>query len=174
MSLSSRPSFFSCSWMTVLVGVHLALAVVRAAAGTVQESLGAARDRADGAVFVKDTLAAEGALLLVVTGPLDVAQEERVGAGDHVLVRAFAHRLGAGAAGEDEEGLGLFGRFLVLSTPTTFLPAASRAAFISATSFSPPVWVTVAHSPQPTMNTVLSPARDSRISSMGFFLAMIT
>ena len=95
--------------------IDFALAVAGAAAGTVDQALGAAGDGADGPVVVDDAGAAVGALLHEVHGALDVAQEQRVAAGDDVLVGGGARGLRTGAAGQDQEGVGLADRVLVLA-----------------------------------------------------------
>ena len=67
------------------------MAVHRAAAGAVEQALRAAGHRADRAVVVEHALSAERALLLVDARALDIAQEERIGAGDHALFGVRPH-----------------------------------------------------------------------------------
>jgi hypothetical protein len=100
---------------TVDLPVRLAFSLLHAAAGTVQQPLGAGGDRANAGRLVEDALAAEGTLLLVLAETPDVAEKQRVEPTDDPLVGAAGNRLDAGATGKDQQRFGLLDLALVLA-----------------------------------------------------------
>ena len=99
----------------VLFRVHFALAVLIAAAGAVEESLGAARHRADALEVLQDAFSAGRALLGILAQAGHFADEQRFGADVDALADRVAERLLAGAAGQHEDRIGGLDRRLILA-----------------------------------------------------------
>ena len=86
------------------VGADLAAILTRTAAGAVEHSLGAARDRADPAILVQNAGPAGGTLLRPDALLLQDANESRVQTRLYgLVVEALRNRLDAGAAAERKD-----------------------------------------------------------------------
>ena len=93
----------------VLVLADLALPVVRAAAGAVDEALRAHGDRADAAGVRQEAVAALAAAFLAGPQPLQAADVDGVEAGDDAAQEHVPDGLDAHAAGIDDDGVGGLG-----------------------------------------------------------------
>ena len=91
--------------------VDLTIAILHAAAGTIEQSLGADGNRADTTGVVQTAVTTQAAALFELAKAADIAEEFGIGPGHNLLIAGLGHGLDTGATRKHQQEIGLLHLF---------------------------------------------------------------
>ncbi len=96
---------------TAIRAINLTVAVLHAAAGAIEQSLGADGNRADTAGIVQAAITAQTAALFKLAKAADIAEKFGIGPGHNLLIAGLGHGLDTGTARKHQQEICLLHLF---------------------------------------------------------------